>query len=170
MVFLQRAHTTEQTHFMWLFPPGTHLSAGLTEEMRIKCLGPGHKILVQQRIGLYVQKPTSYQRYYYTPERQTPLFARKRETSVKDQVVPATIEGTASTSTYQPSDVHQHSALIGIVHLPFSSQPSHFLHQPASSLASLSSFDPKPPYPMPLSRRDHPLSSTHVHTNEPCLP
>ena len=52
------------------------------------------------------------------------------------------------------------------MHLPFTNQSSHFLHQPAfsvSSLASLSSFDLHPQTIMPFSRRDHTLS-THSHS------
>ena len=36
--------------------------------------------------------------------------------------------------------------------------------------ASLSSFDLQPQNLIPFIRRDHPFSSTHVHTNKHCLP
>ena len=77
------------------------------------------------------------------------------------------------TSTNQQSDLRQHSTLIGIVDLTFSNQPSHFLPQPPSTMSSsvsVSSFDLQPQNPMPLSGHDHPLSSTHDHTDKHCLP
>ena len=45
--FLRIAHSIEQTPFMRVFPPGTHLSAESTEAMRIKCLAQGHNKLMQ---------------------------------------------------------------------------------------------------------------------------
>ena len=84
---------------------------------------------------------------------------------------PQQVRVTKFTSTQQQSDVHQHSTMIGKVHLPFSNKPSHFLPQPdfsMSSSASLSSFDVQPQNLIPFSRHDPPLSSTHDHTNEQC--
>ena len=46
------------------------------------------------------------------------------------------------TPTQQPSDLHQHSTLIGKVHLPYSNQPSHFLPRPASSMSSSDTLSP----------------------------
>ena len=77
------------------------------------------------------------------------------------------------TSTQQQSDQHQHSTLIGKVHLPFSNQSSHFLPLPASTMftmVSLSFYDLQPHNLMPFSRHAHPLSTAHDHTNEHCLP
>ena len=77
------------------------------------------------------------------------------------------------TSSQKQSSLRRHSTLIIKVNLPFSDQLSHFLPQPAfsmSSLASLSSFELQPRNLMPFLRHDHPLSSTHGHTNEHCLP
>ena len=76
------------------------------------------------------------------------------------------------TLSQQQSDLRQKTTLIGEVHLPFSSQPSLFLHQPAfsiSSSASHSSFDRQPQDLMPFSRRDHPLPLLmNIPTNTVC--
>ena len=47
--FLRKAHCTEQTIFMSIFPSGNHLSAESTEAMWIKCLAQGH-MLMQPRV------------------------------------------------------------------------------------------------------------------------
>ena len=41
------AHSSEQTTFTRLSPPGTHFTAESTEGMRIKSLAQGYNILVQ---------------------------------------------------------------------------------------------------------------------------
>ena len=62
--------------------------------------------------------------------------------------------------------------MTGKAHHPYTSQPSCFLPQPASSMSSslsISSFDHQPQSPMPSSRHDHPPFSTNEHTNTHCL-
>ena len=47
VLFPRRAHSTEQTPFTKMSPPGTHFSADSIEAMRNKCLAQGHDILMQ---------------------------------------------------------------------------------------------------------------------------
>ena len=44
--FLRRAHSTEQTPFTRVYPPGTHFTVESTDAMRIKCLPQGLNILM----------------------------------------------------------------------------------------------------------------------------
>ena len=44
--FLQNAHSTEQTPFTIVSPPGTHFTAESTEAMWIKCLALGQNTLM----------------------------------------------------------------------------------------------------------------------------
>ena len=80
---------------------------------------------------------------------------------------PQQVRVAGFTSIRQPSDLHQHSTLIGKVHLPMSNQPSHFIPKPASHvLFGLPFFfDLHCQNLMPFSTHDHPLSSTHDYTN-----
>ena len=97
----------------------------------------------------------------------------KRERPIcKTWSYPLQVRVARFTSTQQQFCLGQQSTLNGKVHLPFSNQPSNFLPQPAfpmSPSASLSSFDRQPQNLIPFMRRDHPLSSTHDHTNKHCL-
>ena len=56
--FLRRAHGTEQAPFTWLFPPGTHFTAVLTDEMRINCLAQLLNILMQPRFDPLISVST----------------------------------------------------------------------------------------------------------------
>ena len=46
MLFLPKAHSTEQTPFTRALPSSTQLTAESTEAMRIKCLAQGHNIMM----------------------------------------------------------------------------------------------------------------------------
>ena len=60
--FLWRAHSTEQTSFTRLSPPGTHLSAESTEAMQIvSCSRTRHTdVTGVSTVDLCIQKPTSH--------------------------------------------------------------------------------------------------------------
>ena len=49
--FLRKAHSTEQTPFIMMFPSGTHFSIESTEAMRIKSPAQGHDILMHLGFG-----------------------------------------------------------------------------------------------------------------------
>ena len=121
-------------------------------------------ICIYVRICMYLNKNTHIAIYVYIAE---------SETAILNIWYPQLVRVARFSSTQQQSDLHQHSTLIGKMHLPFLNQPSHLLFQSSffvSSSASHSSIDLQPRNVLPITIHDHPLSSTHDHTNEHCLP